>query len=322
MLKTYDYHSALAPYIKGLIDNKRALGFKYEFEGYILKQLDEYWIMQGFSDCNITRNKLEGWMKRKDTEGKTYHNQRISFTRVLCIYLNSIGILAYVPGQEGSTEHRVPHVLSHEEVIAFFQSLDELSTGTKPERVMMKYEYQIMFRLIYSCGLRVSEACNLQTAHLDLEANKIWIMNGKGQKDRIVYLQDDLSKLCKQYHHKLKEYLSFEPVWFFPSSDYAKPIHKTTVANKFNVIWNKTSFSKTCDKKPTTHSLRHTMIVRRLNRWMEEGVNLEVMLPYLSKFVGHNGPDETFYYFHLVHEAFKHIHEKDTKGKIIPEVLI
>jgi len=322
MLKSYDYYSALAPYINGMIDNKRALGFKYEFEGYIFKKLDEYWIMNEFSDCNITRDKLEKWMERTETEGKGYHNQRISFTRQLCIYLNSIGILAYIPGEMGAKEHHVPHVLSHEEILAFFQSLDELNAGTRPERLMMKYEYQVMFRLIYCCGMRVSEACNLQNAHVDLAANKIYIINGKGQKDRVLFLQDDLAETCRQYHHRLLEFLSFEPVWFFPSTDYTKPILKTTVANKFNTVWNKTRFSKTCDKKPTTHSLRHTMIVRRLNSWIENGIDLEVMLPYLSKYVGHNGPDETFYYFHLVQEAFKHIHEKDTKERLIPEVLI
>ena len=43
MYKTYDYANCLAPYIQGLIDEKRSLGFSYKTEAYILKDFDDYW---------------------------------------------------------------------------------------------------------------------------------------------------------------------------------------------------------------------------------------------------------------------------------------
>jgi len=46
------------------------------------------------------------------------------------------------------------------------------------------------------------------------------------------------------------------------------------------------------------------------------------MLPYLSRYLGHKSPDETYYYYHLVEKAFDTIREKDTvSGKVIPEVV-
>ena len=45
------------------------------------------------------------------------------------------------------------------------------------------------------------------------------------------------------------------------------------------------------------------------------------MMPYLSKYLGHKSPDETFYYYHLVDEAFKIVNMKDTIAeKVISEV--
>ena len=46
------------------------------------------------------------------------------------------------------------------------------------------------------------------------------------------------------------------------------------------------------------------------------------MLPYLSKYLGHKSPSETFYYYHLVNKAFDVIRLKDTTVKhVIPEVI-
>ena len=47
------------------------------------------------------------------------------------------------------------------------------------------------------------------------------------------------------------------------------------------------------------------------------------LLPYLSKFLGHSSPSETFYYYHTVQEAFRIIRKKDKKADaVISEVLI
>ena len=45
------------------------------------------------------------------------------------------------------------------------------------------------------------------------------------------------------------------------------------------------------------------------------------MLPFLSKYLGHTSPSETFYYYHQVAEAFRIIRDRDITGKrVIPEV--
>jgi integrase len=98
-------------------------------------------------------------------------------------------------------------------------------------------------------------------------------------------------------------------------------MNKTSVDKKFNEFWACTPFALNCDKKPTVHSLRHTFVVKRMNLWMEHGLNLNVMMPYLSKYLGHKGRDETFYYYHQTESAFRIIRQKDnTSRTVIPEV--
>ena len=55
--------------------------------------------------------------------------------------------------------------------------------------------------------------------------------------------------------------------------------------------------------------------------WIEAGIDLDVMLPYLSRYLGHTDPQETFYYYHMVSSAFRILKGKDKiSSDVIPEV--
>jgi len=55
---------------------------------------------------------------------------------------------------------------------------------------------------------------------------------------------------------------------------------------------------------------------------MLQGLDIGKMIAYLSKYLGHKTPSETFYYYHLVKKAFAIIKEKDTvSSRVIPEVI-
>ena len=59
----------------------------------------------------------------------------------------------------------------------------------------------------------------------------------------------------------------------------------------------------------------------RINSWILEGIDINVMFTYLSKYLGHKDPDESYYYYHLVSDAFRIIRQKDkTSDEVIPEV--
>lgn len=67
--------------------------------------------------------------------------------------------------------------------------------------------------------------------------------------------------------------------------------------------------------------IQSLFVVLRMNEWMKSGVKLDNMMPYLSKYLGHSSPDDTFYYYHQVEEAFSIIKQKDQSASfVIPEV--
>jgi len=322
MNKDYIRTSIIAEYIDGLLAEKRSLGFVYIFEEYLLNVFDHYCMEKDLKDACFNRQFLNEWLSVREGEGSSYHSQRISFVRQLALYMNSLGIHAYIPVESVKKELTIPYFFSREERLSFFKSLDEETPKVgHPYAWRMWNEYRVIFRLLYSCGMRNSEACRLKSEDVDLEEGILTIFRSKGDKDRLVYLADDVQMLLRHYRKYLTDSLGYLPVWFFPSRFPGKPVHKTTLAHRFNRAWNRTPFSRTCNKKPTVHSLRHGFVVDRMNAWLEEGLEYDKMLPYLSMYLGHSGINESIYYYHLNEEANTIIRRKDrTAGRVIPGV--
>lgn len=58
-----------------------------------------------------------------------------------------------------------------------------------------------------------------------------------------------------------------------------------------------------------------------MNMWAEKGIDLAVMMPYLSRYLGHKSTRETFYYYFLVKNAYRTVEMMDTVANdVIPEV--
>ena len=322
MNKDYVRNSPVAIFIDGLLEEKRSLGYSYVFEEYLLNVFDNYCNENGLTDPCFTRKFLSGWLDTWGDESPSYHSQRISFIRQLALYMNSLGISAYIPVESVKKDVAVPHFLSREELSAFFHELDKAKPlVSRSYAWRMWNSYRVIFRLLYSCGMRNSEACCLRTGDADLQNGLLTIRHSKGDKDRLVYLADDMLVLMKEYQKYICSQLGQMPFWFFPSRDAKGHVDKTTLDNHFNKAWEKTPYASTCNKKPTVHCLRHSFVVDRMNAWLNEGLSYDQMLPYLSKYLGHSGVNESLYYYHLNEEANRLIRSKDRiAGQVIPGV--
>ena len=316
-----EYNSSLACYITGLIKQKQACGYIYDYEAYILESFDRFCIEQNHTAGTITRDLVMQWAIQRPTEGKNYRNQRVSFVRQLALYMQSLGKNPYIPKHFASETVGVPHILSRAELTSFFSVVDAYLPPQPVFRRLVS-TYQVLFRLFYCCGLRLAEGCYLRRSCADLKNGTIEILQSKGNKDRLVFLSDDVLAMCREYDEAMQNIVP-DREWFFPGRYPDRAIRKTSVDKKFTVFWNKTPFAGKVDKKPTVQSLRHTFVVDKMNEWMETGVDTGVMMPYLSRYLGHSSISETQYYYHAIEQAFPIIRQRDAVARsIIPEVVI
>lgn len=322
MLNEYTRTSIIAPYIDGLLDEKHANGYSYTSEELILNRFDAYCDEKGLNTLEITRDFLGEWMERKPSEGEFNHGKRISCVRQLLLFMATCGLKEYIPHDFCHFKKALPHIFKNEEVAAFFEQVDQYMPVKRPSyESRLADEYRLLFRWYLCLGLRNSEAAGIATENVNLDDGVLNILDSKGNKDRLVYLPEDLRESSCRYFMHLQDTLGFCPKWFFPGMNPASPIPNTTVDSVFSRFWNRTRFSG-CNNKPTVHDFRFSFVVYRMNGWAEDGLDLSVMMPYLSRYLGHKSTDGTLYYYYLVSDAYRTVEKKDTvAGEVIPEVM-
>jgi integrase/recombinase XerD len=87
-------------------------------------------------------------------------------------------------------KRRLPDVLSLDEVEAFLAAIDESTPNGVRDRAL--------FELIYSCGLRISEASDLRMDRVYLEEGLVRVL-GKGSKERVVPMGGEAIERLKAY---------------------------------------------------------------------------------------------------------------------------
>ncbi len=119
-----------------------------------------------------------------------------------------------------------PRLFSDEQFTEFFEKVDTQITTT-PTFPYNDVIYPVMFRLIYCCGLRSSEACNLKVEDVDLMQGTLSIYRSKGFRDCLLHMSDDVQDLCLRFHKSYSKIIPARTYFFQPSptKDHLESFH-------------------------------------------------------------------------------------------------
>ena len=136
---------------------KRSLGFKYADEPKCLSRFCRFSVEQDISEVEISRVLAEKWIAPREGESEKSRSHRITCVRQFAIYLNNLGYDAYIVPEVKGLNHNsfVPYIFTHDQIEAVIKAADE----TEPREVArnMHLALPVIFRILYGCGLRVSE---------------------------------------------------------------------------------------------------------------------------------------------------------------------
>ena len=172
----------------------------------------------------------------------------------------------------------LPEVLSQEEVVAVIESVRLSSWAGLRDKAILEF--------LYSCGLRVSELCQLRISNVFVEESFVRII-GKGDKERLVPLGEPAAEA-------LSEYLAARP--FDNTSEFAdyvflnrfgKPLSRISV---FNMI-KKQAIIAGVNKEISPHSFRHSFATHLI----ENGADLRIV----QEMLGHESILTTELYTHI-----------------------
>ncbi|HMO45439.1 MAG TPA: tyrosine-type recombinase/integrase [Rubrivivax sp.] len=186
-----------------------------------------------------------------------------------------------------------PHIYTDQEIIQLLDAAGQLSL-TWPLRALT---YRSLFGLIAAAGLRLSEALMLTLGDVDLQAAALTVRQTKFHKSRRLPLHPSTVRELERYRQARDRcHSTDDSAPFFVSHDGGQ-LPARTVENVFRRLQPGLDWRARGDHPyPRIHDLRHTMAVRRLQRWRESGQSIEHAMFWLCTYLGHAKISDTYWY--------------------------
>ncbi len=188
-------------------------------------------------------------------------------------------------------DRNLPSVLSVEQVEKLLSQIDETTVIGKRDAAL--------FELIYSCGLRISEACSLLVNNIHMDENVI-IVRGKGSKERIVPFGQEAKNKLNAYL-EVRSQLTGDKVVDEAFVNYmGKPISRKGVWKNFQ------NLEALSGVKSKVHTLRHSFATHLL----QGGADLRTV----QELLGHSDLSTTQIYTHVDDKELSDYHKKYFPG--------
>lgn len=300
------YRGPFKEHIQNHIKLKQAIGYKYDADAKHLKRFDRFVLEHYPNSTTLTKEIVLHWCSKKTYEAQANQSSRSSIIRQFAKYLDSIGLEAYIlpKGYYPEEKQYMPYIYTTPELTRFFAETDKCKYCCE-----CPYRHHIMpviFRMIYMCGLRLSEARLLKVADVNLEDGILTINHSKKDNSRLVPMSNALTKRCQDFIKKVHPYQTTED-YFFPALSHTPMTIGNLYKNFRRFLWRAGISHGGQGKGPRIHDFRHTYAVHCLKKWVEEEKDLTAYFPVLKTYMGHNSLRETAYYLRMTADVFPNI---------------
>lgn len=189
---------------------------------------------------------------------------------------------------------KAPHIYSDAELRSLLDACDRLH----PAGGMRGLSCRIIIGLLYTTGMRISEVTGLTRSDVDLHAGIIEVRNAKFGKSRWIPIQSSVAVQLRAYaKNRDSRFIPAHLSNAFFISDYGKRVSTQSVRYAFGLLCKHVGLQARGDhKKLRLHDFRHTFITSTLQRWQQQGVDIDQNILALSTYVGHVKVTDTYWY--------------------------
>ena len=190
---------------------------------------------------------------------------------------------------------RTPHLFSDQDIVRLMEAVSHLRLS-QPLRALTLYT---LIGLLASTGLRIGEAIALNAE--DVELNTIpphlLVHESKFGKSRCVVLHPSTVVHLRRYLHKRQKTLRGRQAEPFFINRYGRHLDYNSQRLAFVRLLQRAGIKAVPGQRaPSLHSFRHTFAVKRLTLWHREHRDIQQLLPHLAVYLGHLGPENTYWY--------------------------
>ena len=273
------FHSGFADHIENFIRYRKASGiWNTNYEENLLL-FDHYCSNTFPSGAPLCQDMIDKWCSKRETELNRTCDTRIRVIKAFIRYLK----------ERDLTDVKIP----------------------------AKLTCPVFCRLLYSSGIRTTEARLLRKADFDPIEGVLNIQKSKGYDQHYVALHKSMSALLSRYDQTIDKLLP-DRTFFFETHN-GSHYSKEWVTRTFHTLWQKANTATGV----VPYELRHNYATENINGWTgNDSFGLNEHLLYLSKSMGHRNLSSTLYYYSIVPKFADILLEKTEMGfnKIVPEV--
>ena len=250
----------------------------YTYDSYLGKTKD---MMRYFGKEieNLTTEELRNFLlkylkdeRKLSDRSINYYNSVIRF--VYEVTLDKVLNKKQLPMRK--KKKTVYKVLTKEELSTFFN-------------VIENHKFKTIFMLIYGSGLRIGEVVNLHVGDIDSKKMRIFVREGKGNKERYTILPEKSLEMLRIYWKK-RGRVETDKIFL---NDLNKPINQYVIRTHFRKYRRKAGL----DEKVTVHTLRHCFATDLIERG--------ATLIQVKELMGHSNIRSTMAYVHIANIDLK-----------------
>ena len=162
-------------------------------------------------------------------------------------------------------------VLTKEELSTFFNCVDD-------------YKFKTIFMIAYGSGLRIGEIVNLHISDIDSKKMRIFVREGKGNKERYTILSKTSLEMLRTYWSKYRKPVKSDKIFL---TELDEPMTVGVIRDRFRRYRRKAGLNE----KVTMHTLRHCYATNLI----ENGATLI----QVKELMGHSNIRSTMEYVHV-----------------------
>jgi len=282
---------------------REALGYQMQAEHILLPEFVAYVKAQPNNSPIRIQMALEWACPASTHRGPSGAARRLSMARGFLRYLQASAPETEVPGPGllPTPRRPKPFLFTSTQITALLEE----AQASRPRGSLRPHTLSTLIGLLASTGLRVGEALRLQIdhVHLDRDPPQLHILETKFHKSRIVPLHPSTAERLHHYQAQ-RAYLHYDGLSeALFVSERGQHVQHPALQDWFARLCQRLAIAPTHGgRAPCLTSFRHTFAVTRMQRWYQQGLDVQALLPHLSVYLGHIHPQESYWYLTAVPE--------------------
>ncbi|CAB1082289.1 hypothetical protein D1AOALGA4SA_9916 [Olavius algarvensis Delta 1 endosymbiont] len=250
------FSSCLAAQMKRFINLRRLSGTDYHSQTRLLEYFDRFLVQQGFNRPLITREITDSYQQGLTALAPRTQGNRMCVVRQFCQHLAGSDPQSYVPAplkMIHSHQAHKPYIYNLSQIRALMTAAAKLL----PLGSLRPHTYRTLIGLLYSTGMRISEAMALNLQDVRSRTQWLYIAEGKFRKARWIAVSSSTGRALQHYIDTRVKRAPHSPDSPLLLNERRRRLCHPTVNQSFRALLQKCDIAHNKRTGPRIHDLRH-----------------------------------------------------------------